>query len=178
MKEEIQDHPADVLAKALDRANGLLCAIGQLYDASRESFSGGNSFIAMSLSTSIELVSEARAALDELQFNCDLSLLNTSADNDSVMEVNFTSESASQPVEPEPIVETFAEDRTPITAVASLPVKQDEIARTYLELLQKLTAAEVFAVEQQALSVPGSSPELLPLLRSLREDIEKIHSAA
>ena len=56
--------------------------------------------------------------------------------------------------------------------------EQEFVAKTYLELLRKLTAAEIFAAEQQALSMPGTSRELLPLLQSLREDIEKIHKVA
>jgi hypothetical protein len=57
-------------------------------------------------------------------------------------------------------------------------VLQDGLAQNYLELLRKLTAAEIFAAEQQALSPPGTQHQLLPLLRSLREDFQKIHSAA
>lgn len=57
-------------------------------------------------------------------------------------------------------------------------VLQDGFAQNYLELLRKLTAAEIFAAEQQALSPPGTQHQLLPLLRSLREDFQKIHSAA
>jgi hypothetical protein len=57
-------------------------------------------------------------------------------------------------------------------------VLQEGLAQNYLELLRKLTAAEIFAAEQQALSPPGTQHQLLPLLRSLREDFQKIHSAA
>jgi hypothetical protein len=58
------------------------------------------------------------------------------------------------------------------------PEKQEQFAQSYLELLRKLTAAEVFAAEQQALSAPGAAPELLPLLRGLREEFQKMHNVA
>ncbi len=55
----------------------------------------------------------------------------------------------------------------------------EQFAQTYLELLQKLTAAEIFATEQQALSPNQSQQQpLLPLLRSLRQDIQKLHNVA
>jgi hypothetical protein len=73
---------------------------------------------------------------------------------------------------------TFAEQPGEANNTYTAPVEEEPFAQSYLELLRKLTAAEVFAAEQQALSVPGTSPELLPLLRSLREDLQKIHSAA
>lgn len=57
-------------------------------------------------------------------------------------------------------------------------VRDEEFAQSYLELLRKLTAAEIFAVEQQALAPPGTQHQLLPLLRALREDFQKLHSAA
>lgn len=65
---------------------------------------------------------------------------------------------------------------------AATPLKSgpnEQFARTYLELLQKLTAAEIFATEQQALSPNQSQQQpLLPLLRSLRQDIQKLHNVA
>ncbi len=58
-------------------------------------------------------------------------------------------------------------------------VPSEQFAKTYLELLQKLTAAEIFATEQQALSPNQAHQQpLLPLLRSLRQDIQKLHNVA
>lgn len=166
LKEQIQVHPADVLAKALERASGLLNVLGQLFDGERETFSGGNTFVAHAISTSSTLVADAKSALDDLHYSCDLTVLHNIADNAAAIEMNFTEKSWQRD-------ESVAE-KTPPAA----PSQEEHIAQTYLELLRKLTAAEIFAAEQQALSVPGSSTQLLPLLRSLREDIEKIHTAA
>jgi hypothetical protein len=179
LKEETQVHPAEVLAKALDRANSLLSVLGQLFDADRESFTGGNTFVAHAISTSAGLVSDARAALDDMHYSCDLTLLDTPASGDEVMEMSFNT-TQHEIVTAQAANSVEVPDATPVaTQTASpVPLQEEEIAKSYLELLRKLTAAEVFAAEQQALSVPGSSPQLLPLLRSLREDLQKIHTAA
>jgi hypothetical protein len=64
-------------------------------------------------------------------------------------------------------------------AVAPKSGPSEQFAQTYLELLQKLTAAEIFATEQQALNPNQSLQQpLLPLLRSLRQDIQKLHNVA
>ncbi len=168
LKDQAQAHPADVLAKALDRVSGLLGTLGHLFDADKENFSGGNIFVAHAISTSTTLVTDARAALDELHYSCDLTLLDGFHESDTVLEMNFDDNKQELP--------TFSN----VAAEKNVPIAQqdDQFAKTYLELLRKLTAAEVFAAEQQALSVPGAATQLLPLLRSLREDLEKIHSAA
>lgn len=174
LKEETQVHPADVLAKALERASGLLGVLSQLYDADREVFSGGNSFVVHALATSSALVGEAKDALSDLHYSCDLTLLNNSADTETVIEMSFADRA---PMESQ--LDDFVSVGTVETQTEDLaPQQEEQVAQTYLELLRKLTAAEVFAAEQQALSVPGSSPQLLPLLQSLREDLEKIHTAA
>jgi hypothetical protein len=174
LKEQIQVHPADVLAKSLDRVSGLLGVIGQLFDVDGENFSGGNTFVAHAISTSTTLVADAKTALEDLQYSCDLTLLNGFSEDETPITMNFA-EKSSLDVEPIVIREPIENSVSQYSATSP---KEEQVAKTYLELLRKLTAAEVFAAEQQALSVPGSSTQLLPLLRSLREDLEKIHSAA
>jgi hypothetical protein len=188
LKEQSQVHPAEVLAKALDRANGLLGTIGQFFDADGEIFAGGNSFVAHAISASTAFVTEAQVALEDLHLNCDLTLLSHPEDRDTVIEMNFSlpvsgdsqmSGFAEETLEQDFIATAAAEPDTKLQqhSFTEIP-KEEQLAKSYLELLRKLTAAEVFASEQQALSVPGASTELLPLLRSLREDLQKIHSAA
>jgi hypothetical protein len=175
-------HPADALALALDRAAGLLSVLSDLYNPSHDSFASGNAFVMHGMSTASTLLSDARAALLDLHEGCDLVLRDTDSEAETdaspqVAEsiVNFTratqepawtDTASSEPAAPQA-------DYRPAAAAVS---EQDHFAKSYLELLKKLTAAEVFASEQQALSVPGSGTDLLPLLRGLREDFQKMHN--
>lgn len=192
-------HPADSLAAALDRAVSLLATVVDLYDARAENFVGGVPFIVHALSTTGGLMADARTALNDLHYSCDLTLLDyPESDADLHEEVDApmampldepTPEPETRPVAasgetfhmPAPVVEEDIPAPPVAEAVASLtdaPEKQEQFAQSYLELLRKLTAAEVFAAEQQALSAPGSAPELLPLLRGLREEFQRMHSVA
>ncbi len=177
MEEHNQAHPADTLANALDRANGLLGTLGQLFDPTTDTFSGGNAFIAHAMITASTLIADARIALEDLHYSCDLTLLDMSSENDSVIEMNFQKSDGPPSSSNQPDV-SFVEIETQDAEVVEKADEQEFVAKTYLELLRKLTAAEIFAAEQQALSMPGTSRELLPLLQSLREDIEKIHKVA
>jgi hypothetical protein len=179
-------HPADALATALDRVSGLLTVLGDLYNSRSDNFAGGNEFIVYALSTATGLVGDARGALSDLHQNCDLSLIGPATANEDIA----PQRAAAVEPEPEPptleaIVEPmkWSIDRkltsaaAPVTPPPPQPVsEQDQFAKSYLELLRKLTAAEVFASEQQALAAPGSATELLPLLRGLREDFQKMHN--
>ncbi len=175
-------HPADALALALDRASGLLSVLSDLYNPSHDSFASGNGFVMHGMTTASGLLSDARAALLDLHEGCDLVLRDTVAEaemdvraevDDSIVtftratpEPAWTDTAAAEPAAPQ-------SDYKSATAAVS---EQDQFAKSYLELLKKLTAAEVFASEQQALSVPGSGADLLPLLRGLREDFQKMHN--
>jgi hypothetical protein len=74
LKNDSVVHPADALASALDRANGLLIVLMDLYEARREAFVGGNPFIVHGMSTVSDLLEDARQALSDLHDQCDLSL--------------------------------------------------------------------------------------------------------
>ena len=74
-----------------------------------------------------------------------------------------------------PTIEAVPTSQLPL---AEIDERNEQFAQTYLELLQKLTAAEIFATEQQALSPNQPQQQLLPLLRSLRQDIQKLHNVA
>jgi hypothetical protein len=168
-------HPADALATALDRVAGLLAILGDFYNPRLTSFSGGNEFVMHALSTASELVVEARGALGDLHQNCNLSLIEEEVVEDSPR----AAEDVPSVEVPDAVPMTWSVDRAPIAEQAGAKAtEQDIFAQSYLELLKKLTAAEVFAAEQQALAAPGQTPELLPLLRGLREEFQKMHRVA
>jgi hypothetical protein len=198
-------HPADALGETLGRINTLLSAIGAMFDPGRDTFAVNEAYVMHSLLAAQGLVATAQVSLGTLHESCDLSLLSHPQVTPETLHGEAEQQPAedSSPEEPpdvEPIPYTplssrrFVEDVTssvanqefaePRTARESTPpaddrrVLQEGFAQSYLELLRKLTAAEIFAAEQQALSPPGTPHQLLPLLRSLREDFQKIHSAA
>jgi hypothetical protein len=172
-------HPADALALALDRAAGLLAVLGDLYNPSQDGFASGNAFVMHGLKTATSLLSDARSSLLDLHEGCDLVLRESTdirAEQQPAVEdegpvVAFTRAAA----EPSWVAADSASAPTPATVPSSSD--QENFAKTYLELLKKLTAAEVFASEQQALAAPGTGTDLLPLLRGLREDFQKMHRA-
>jgi hypothetical protein len=176
LKDNNQAHPADALAIALDRASGLLGTLGQLFDPTAETFSGGNSFVAHALATTGSVVEDARKALEDLKYSCDLTLIDFPPNSDSVIEMSFQVDNSKNATDAAD--KTLVEKQFSQSDFAPPPFEKEQVAQTYLELLEKLTAVEVFAAEQQALSVPGTGNDLLPLLRSLREDIQKINTAA
>lgn len=174
-------HPADALALALDRAAGLLSVLGDLYNPSHDNFASGNNFVMHGLNTAAGLLSDARAALLDLHEGCDLVM------RDSVVEDNSTAQAEDvdsvvsfSRATSEPVWSATQDDVAPQADVQPAATRanseQDHFAKSYLELLKKLTAAEVFASEQQALAAPGTGTDLLPLLRGLREDFQKMHS--
>ena len=180
-------HPADALATALDRVSGLLAVMADLYNPRSDNFAGGNEFVMHALSTASSLTVDARGALSDLHSNCDLTLMAPADSADVEMNANVP-DVGPAPVEVpvEPMKWTIDRGVTraeaapapePVPQPEPTPIsEQDHFAKSYLELLRKLTAAEVFASEQQALAAPGSSTDLLPLLRGLREDFQKMHN--
>ncbi len=174
LKDEELVHPADALAIALERASSLLDVLGNLYNGPADNFSGGNGFVIHALSTASTLLGDAQGALSDLHFSCDLTMLDHPDQGEMILPLDDEKfEADAAVVSPEPR-STFAE---PEASPVQLQ-QQEQFARSYLELLKKLTAAEVFASEQQALSMPGQSHDLLPLLRGLREEFQKMHNVA
>lgn len=201
-------HPADALGDTLGRVNTLLSAMGAMFEPGRESFAVNESFVMHSLLAAQGLVVSAQTSLGQLHESCDLTLhsglredaVSSEKEPRASFEQDVDDETASELDETEPLpyaplsskrfVETVTAsaankefsnilaDRQAVAQLDERRVLQDGLAQNYLELLRKLTAAEIFAAEQQALSPPGTQHQLLPLLRSLREDFQKIHSAA
>jgi hypothetical protein len=183
LTEDIQVHPADTLAQQLDRASSLVRTLADLFAPKSASFATSNSFIAHGLEEAATLIHEAHNALEALHHVCDLRIL------DAEIEVPEPALEDSQiETEDQPMV--FPPSEQLSWSVAQKPVpspeakvdkrpEDDQFAQSYLELLRKLTAAEVFAAEQQALTAPGTGGQnLLPLLRSLREEFQKLHRVA
>jgi hypothetical protein len=195
-------HPADALGETLGRIDTLLSAVGAMFEPGREGFAVNDAFIMHSLIAAQGLLGSAQTSLVHLHDSCDLTLLSVAASDELVDEEEVFAEEASDLAETDPIPFTprsssgtqfvdqvtssvanqeFSEilaERKTTPSEDERRAMQDGFAQNYLELLRKLTAAEIFAAEQQALSAPGTQHQLLPLLRSLREDFQKIHSAA
>ena len=174
LKDEELVHPADALAIALERATSLLDVLGNLYNAPADNFSGGNGFVIHALSTASSLLTDAQGALTDLHFSCDLTMLDHPDQGDIILPLGDEELEPSAAATAQQPSSTFVE---PEASPVHLQ-QQEQFARSYLELLKKLTAAEVFASEQQALSAPGQSHDLLPLLRGLREEFQKMHNVA
>lgn len=197
-------HPADALGEALGRIDALLTAMEAMFDTGRETFAVNQAYVFHSLLTLHGMVTTAQASHGQLIDSFDLNIP-LGLDGGDMM-ADHTG-SASHPVAPEvvsapPAAKTmtgvrFVEEVTssvantqhshyapetaqwePQQSAQPQAASDPGFAQSYLELLRKLTAAEIFAAEQQALAPPGTQQQLLPLLRSLREDFQKIHSAA
>lgn len=188
--DDLKAHPADVLAQQLDRVTGLIRTLGDLYSPQVDNFATGSSFIAHGLVAISTLLNDAQGALENLHQVCDLRIVTPSS---PTTDEDMSNEAAAAAADGEPMVfqplEPAWHDKEQVVAEAVAHVsvapssktqarEDDEFAQSYLELLRKLTAAEVFAAEQQALAPPGSGQNLLPLLRSLREEFQKLHNVA
>ena len=188
MTDDLQVHPADVLAQQLDRVTGLVRTLGELYSPQQENFATGNGFIAHGLVAVSTLLVDAQNALESLHQVCDLRMTTAATQSETrTAPLDATAEDEEPLVFPPDeqswqqdvrVVADATEDTAAELSSLSPVAQDDEFAQSYLELLRKLTAAEVFAAEQQALAPPGSGQNLLPLLRSLREEFQKLHRVA
>lgn len=176
-----EDHPANVLGLALSRASGVLRSLTTCHDPVQGGFVVSEQFIAQAVAAIEIFITDACGAFDELCMRCDLNLNAEAAAHPTAAPAS-ASPAAAAPTEPEAPVafpfrlrdpEVFAE---PAQAAAALPtgLDQDGFAASYDDLLRKLTAAEVFAAERVHQGDPGP---LLPLLKSLRQDLGKLRVA-
>jgi len=95
-------HPADEIARALSRANGILTVIGGCFDKQSGQFAIGTSYLAESITAVDSLLNAATAALARLYQTCDLSVIREISE---VQTQGFASEEAGVNVQPAPIVE-------------------------------------------------------------------------
>lgn len=68
-------HPADDIAQALARANGILTVVSGCYEKSSNQFAIGTTFLAESISAVDSLLSSANLALGRLYQICDLTVI-------------------------------------------------------------------------------------------------------
>ncbi|MEO9166947.1 MAG: hypothetical protein ABI230_00950 [Aestuariivirga sp.] len=68
-------HPADEIANALSRANGILTVIGGCYDKTGNQFAIGTAYIAESIYAVDGLLNAATTALERLYQTCDLTVV-------------------------------------------------------------------------------------------------------
>ena len=164
-------HPADSLGVALTRATGVLSALTSCHDAQRGGFAVGDQFVLQAIAAIEGFVSDARNAYMDLCDKCDLRMMVISPDVP-----DHSSGVAPPAASPTP---TFGSNvLPPLPADAQItPPKGEHYAPSYEDLLRKLTAAEVFASEQDGRGRSDGSSALLPLLRSLRSDLERIRAA-
>jgi hypothetical protein len=177
-KQKAVSHPADRLDAALSRAAGVLHALAQCYEPEQQRFVVGHGYVAESMLALETFVLESRESLADLHRRCDLSLReNTSPGTQAepATEQGARFEFQQQAEEDDVFIET-AEDTVSLPALP-LSHGQEGAAGSYEELLRKLTAAEVFAQEQQSIAMPGTQSPLVPLLKSLREELKRVRAA-
>lgn len=68
-------HPADEIAQALARANGILTVIGGCYDKTKAQFAVPTSYVAESITAVDTLLSSAAMSLGKLYQSCDLTIM-------------------------------------------------------------------------------------------------------
>lgn len=181
-------HPADTLGTSLVRATGVLSALSACQDASRGTFALNDQFLVQAVAALEGFVNDARNAYFDLCNSCDLSLNTPAAPRATAAEVRqpepfeLQEEQAIFVKEPQVTLPDLYSFRAAISGQEPAKVQietrptVDNVATTYEDLLRKLTAAEVFAAERGRAASEQSSP-LLPLLKSLRQDLERFRAA-
>jgi hypothetical protein len=186
LTEDQNSHPVEALAQQLDKVTGLVRTLGDLYSPKQDSFAAGNSFIAHGLVAVSTLLADAQVSLDVIHHSFDFRADSNIVGASEPLREDIPMDEAPMvfpPIEPawgqDEVQSRVVENEDVLEATPQRVIASgDEFAQSYLELLRKLTAAEVFAAEQQALAPPGSGQNFLPLLRSLREEFQKLHKVA
>jgi hypothetical protein len=154
-----KSHPADSLGLALTRASGVLSALTACHDARAGGFAVADQFVLQAVIAIEGFMTDARNAYLELCNSCDVGVTG------SVQEA------------PEmPIEESVVLPPLPVEARKHV-APQGEFAPDYDALMRKLTAAEVFAAERDGPGNAESPSALLPLLKGLRSDLERLRAA-
>ena len=163
-------HPADMLGVALTRATGVLSALTACHDPAGGGFAVGDQFVLQAVAAIEGFINDARTAYVDLCNRCDLRL--------QVQEPETEAEfNAAAPA----MEETAVLPPLPSQHPEQMSHRDDDFAPSYDDLLRKLTAAEVFASERDSerngAGRNDGSPALLPLLKSLRHDLERYKAA-
>jgi len=190
--------PIDQLGTALMRATGVLSALTACQDPERGTFAVGETFVLQAVAALEGFISDARNAYFELSADGVLEQRKPRlrqeqplpAPPSPVTHQDFTSfpddslQEPAYPVQEEPsaLLPDFYELRrrgaaaAPNATVPPPAVEDGDFVHSYDALLRKLTAAEVFAAERSLGDDDMNSP-LLPLLKSLRTDLERLRAA-
>jgi hypothetical protein len=159
-------HPADALGLALTRAEGVLAALVGCHDETRGGFVVADQFVLQSIAAVEGFIGEARSAYVDVCARCDLSLTG----EDALAPMPGFAEEPHPPIQP--LQDTDVLPQLSSVQTSELP----SVAKSYDELLRKLTAAEIFAAERGVAPADQTSA-LLPLLKSLRQDLERLRAA-
>jgi hypothetical protein len=171
-----EKHPADEIGRALSQASGILASLSNCYDETQKNFEIAQPFVSEALKAIESILAKANVSLSTLYENYDLTP--SVKIEQAIVEV--------QPEEPEPepvnlgyfgriqAASRFAnadenEEDTQFTAEDMV----EQPAQSYEELYEKLTA-----MSNAAAGSEGESRRLLPVLESLRQDIERIRNSA
>jgi hypothetical protein len=148
----IEDHSTHAeLGLALDRANAVLSTLAACYDGKTSRFVVNDEFVVQAIASIEVFVGQAKKSLEALN----VASTHTVIANELPMpserfEIGFADELVAPSYEP---------------------------ASSYDELMRKITAAEVFAAEGQNNLQSPANAALVPLLKSLRHDLQKIRAA-
>lgn len=196
----------DQLGTALMRASGILSALTACQDQGRGTFAVDGPFVLQAILALEGFVNDARSAyIDMCTTNEALRLRQnpaepavrrapvpppvepadpsvfvtaelppTQAPLPDLYEIRRTAQSLVNSIARDTVL-SASQDAAHGAAVEHMP-HTEEFALSYDALLRKLTAAEVFAAEQGHAETDRPSP-LLPLLKSLRHDLERIRAA-
>lgn len=200
MNELTETYDLEALGSALNRASGVLLAVGELYSPQDDSFSGGNAFAAHALTTAHGLLVEASQALSSLYAKI---LERGEYDAQMVSDRAALQEELAHLRQQAGAVTQDQNSRAgPLAAVAALEdqsygwrnlaqtgerpaenaaetVSTNEgFARSYQELLEKVTAVEVFANDHDMQAALEVQKRLLPLVEGLREELKKLTRVA
>lgn len=163
----------DAIATSLERAGNLLATLGSMYNDGPDTFAVSNSYLMHTIVAVSEMLQAVQVAVRETwpsQAEEHQNSYVSEGEHPEDLPLAFAMESSYLSDADE------AEQGNETTDLAFEP--SDQFAKSYLDLLRKLTAAEIFAAEQQALAPPGTEQHLLPLLRNLREEFQKLNKVA
>lgn len=181
-------HPIDQLGTALMRATGLLSALAACQDQSKGTFVVPEAFLLQAISALEGFVNDARNAYFDicarqggLQQSEPQAEAPVYARRQRIAEPDDDAMFRDPDLVAAGFLPGFQELRERKGTVQVAQQQDDrqgteEFAPSYEALMRKLTAAEVFATEQN-MAEPDINSPLLPLLKSLRQDLERLRAA-
>jgi hypothetical protein len=195
-----ETYDLEALGSAINRASGVLLAVGELYSPHDDSFSGGNAFAAHALTTAHGLLVEASQALSSLyakilergEFDAQMA-----ADRAALVEelahlhqqAGSGTQTERSRAEPKGAVAALEDQsqgwrnlgqpgENPDEGAVATSSTHEGFAQSYQELLEKVTAVEVIANDHDMQAAPDVQKKLLPLVEGLREELKKLTQVA